>query len=51
VQPEVLKAYVSYLGLEHWYLKWSRANPELASRFVSDGSGSSRSGARGRTKR
>ena len=51
VQPDVLQAYVSYLGLQRWYLKWSRANPELASRFLSDGPGSSRPGARGRTKR
>jgi len=33
IQPMVLREYLGQLGLESWYAKWSRANPELATRL------------------
>jgi hypothetical protein len=37
---------VSHLGLESWYRRWAKANPEVAARHVSEGR--SRNGVRHR---
>jgi transcriptional regulator with XRE-family HTH domain len=34
VDPEVLHAYVSHLGLESWYGRWKRSSPDLATRLT-----------------
>jgi transcriptional regulator with XRE-family HTH domain len=34
VEPEVLHAYVSHLGLESWYGRWKRSSPDLATRLA-----------------
>jgi hypothetical protein len=32
VVPDVLGAYVAFLGLGAWYERWARANPRVAAR-------------------
>lgn len=33
IKPEALRAYVSHLGLEVWFRRWRKANPEIAARL------------------
>jgi len=36
VDPKILLAYISYLGLQRWFAHWKGANPEIASRVAMD---------------
>jgi len=36
VDPTILLAYISYLGLQRWFARWRGANPEIASRVAMD---------------
>jgi len=37
IAKDVLQAYVVHLGLEAWYRRWAKANPEVAARCQSEG--------------
>jgi len=36
VDPKILVAYISYLGLQRWSARWKGANPEIANRVSMD---------------
>ena len=36
VDPKILLAHISYLGLQRWLVRWRAANPEIALRVAMD---------------
>jgi Helix-turn-helix domain len=49
VEPEVLHAYVSHLGLQSWFGRWKRSSPDLATRLAPVGTKSHASNQRARS--